>query len=157
MPDVIAANREKLLSGVLAGLVATLLMTGLLLVAPALAPNAPEAAAGAGTVLRAHPLWALALLALHLTYGSLAGGLFAVGARAITVRRGVVFAGGLWGVAFAVYAPLLGLGFLSSQEPALAALAIPAHLLYGIALGGLAPRSETRSTAAWCGGDSVGR
>jgi hypothetical protein len=139
----IETTRQRLVDGVTAGCVATLIMTTLVLVAPALGGGRlPLRAAEALLSLREHPVYASLALAVHLLYGSLAGGLFAASARRITVGRGVLFGLGLWGVAVAVYAPLVGLGFVTSREPALAALAIPAHLLYGTALGALAPRGE---------------
>jgi hypothetical protein len=142
-PDPIESTRAKLTNGMLAGFLATLLMTALLLLAPALTGSRlPAVLEQAFGFLRAHPLWGAATLASHLVYGSLAGGLFAVGARRITVNRGLLYGLGLWGVAFAVYAPLVGLGFLGKGQPALAVLAIPAHLLYGIAVGALGPRGE---------------
>ena len=60
----------------------------------------------------------------------------------VNVASGLFFGLTLWGVAVAVYAPLIGLGFITSHEPALAALALPAHLLYGATLGALAPKGE---------------
>ena len=118
-------------------------MTGLMLAAPALGGAAlPSVAARAIVGLRAHPLVAIVAFLVHFAYGSLAGGLFTVGTQSITLRRGVIYAAGMWGLAFTVYAPLAGLGFLASHEPALAVVAIPAHLLYGVALGALAPRGE---------------
>jgi hypothetical protein len=136
-------NRQKLLSGVAAGTIATILMTALLFAAPAFAGvRLPEIAARSLAVLRARPGLVALALALHLGYGALAGALFAAGARRITVAAGLFFGFGLWGVAVAVYAPLIGLGFVASHEPALAALVLPAHLLYGGALGALAPRGE---------------
>ena len=60
----------------------------------------------------------------------------------VNVASGLFFGLALWGVAVAVYAPLVGLGFVASHEPALAALLLPAHLLYGATIGALAPRGE---------------
>jgi hypothetical protein len=136
-------NRQKLLAGVAAGTIATTLMTALLFAAPAFAgARLPEIAARALAILRARPGLVGLALVLHFGYGALAGALFAAGARRITVAAGLFFGFGLWGVAMAVYAPLIGLGFVASHEPALAALVLPAHLLYGGALGALAPRGE---------------
>src|SRR5581483_3885798 len=128
-PEVLAreAARRKLAFGLQAGLIATLLMTGLLVAAPLLAGwRTSQAAAQTIAQLRAHPLIALAALAAHLTYGAAAGALFTVGARAINVTR----------------APLVGLGFVASHQPALAAVALPLHVAYGVALGAFAPRGE---------------
>jgi hypothetical protein len=139
----IESTRQRLLDGVTAGCVATLLMTTLLLAAPAFGGGRlPMRAAEAMLALRGHPVYASLALAVHLLYGSLAGGLFAVGARRVTIGRGALYGLGLWGLAVGVYAPLVGLGFVTSHEPALAALAIPLHLLYGLALGVLAPKGE---------------
>ncbi|HZS38948.1 MAG TPA: hypothetical protein VFF06_19075 [Polyangia bacterium] len=144
-PEVLAreAARRKLAFGLQAGLIATLLMTGLLVAAPLLAGwRTSQAAAQTIAQLRAHPLIALAALAAHLTYGAAAGALFTVGARAINVTRGALYGLGLWGVAAAIYAPLVGLGFVASHQPALAAVALPLHVAYGVALGAFAPRGE---------------
>jgi hypothetical protein len=135
--------RARLVDGLAVGCVATLLMTGLAMTAPALAgPRLPLAAARALTGLRLHS-WALALaLALHLVYGTLAGALFTASARHISVGRGALYGCALWAVALTVYAPLVGLGFCAARQPGLAALALPPHLLYGLVLGALAPRGE---------------
>jgi len=133
------ATRQRLLDGTVAGAVATLLMTFALL-ALATVARLPLRVALAVGVLRAHPLGALSALALHLAYGSLAGGLFAVGARRIGVGSGVTFALGMFGVAALVYAPVVGLGPVAARAPGVAAWALPAHLVYGVALGVLVPR-----------------
>ena len=65
----------------------------------------------------------------------------------VNVASGMFFGLALWGVAVAVYAPLVGLGFVASHEPALAALVLPAHLLYGATIGALAPRGEIMQPA----------
>ena len=146
-PDEHEETRRKLREGMLAGLIATLVMTALLLAAPLLGGWRPsQSAAQAIAGLRAHPLLFAAALAAHLIYGSSAGGLFAAGARSITVGRGLLFGLGLWALAVAVYAPLVGLGFVGARVPALAACALPLHAAYGVALGALAPRGEITQT-----------
>lgn len=136
-------NRRRLLQGVAAGTVATILMTALLLAAPAfVGVRVPEVAARGLDAVKARPLWVLVALGLHFGYGGLAGALYAAGARRVTIASGLFYGLGLWGVAVAIYAPLVGLGFVASHQPALAALVLPAHLLYGGALGALAPRGE---------------
>jgi len=143
MRDVAEKNRQLLIRGVAAGTIATVLMTALLVAAPAFAgARVPEIAARAATALRARPLLVLVAFVLHFGYGALAGALFAAGAERVNVASGLFFGLALWGVAVAVYAPLIGLGFVTSHEPALAVLALPAHLLYGATLGALAPRGE---------------
>lgn len=141
--DQLEATRRRLESGVLAGFVATIVMTALALAAPVLAgPDGARAAGRALEVLRGHAWLACVAIGAHLTYGSLAGGLFAVASRRPTVASGLLFGAALWGIAAAVYAPLVGLGFLAAKAPALAVLAIPLHLAYGVALGALIPRGE---------------
>jgi hypothetical protein len=136
-------TRRRLFDGLVAGAIATLFMTALMLAAPALGgPALPRAFAGAVLALRERPIWLLVGALVHLGYGAMAGALFAAGARAVTIGRGVIYGLGLWGVAVAVYAPLVGLGFVASHRPGLAAMALPAHLLYGAVLGVLAPRGE---------------
>lgn len=136
-------TQRRLWRGVAAGTIATFLMTALIAAAPAFSgARLPEVAARAAAVLRARPLLVLLALAAHFTYGALAGALFAVAARRVTLASGLFFGLVLWGVAVAVYAPLIGLGFVTSHEPALAALALPAHLLYGGTLGALGPTGE---------------
>jgi hypothetical protein len=136
-------TRQKLVSGVAAGTIATILMTALLVAAPSLAgARMPEIAARALAAWKARPLLIAVGMVLHLGYGALAGALFAVAARRINVTSGLFFGLALWGVAVAVYAPLVGLGFVAKHEPALAAIVLPAHLLYGATLGALAPRGE---------------
>ncbi len=143
MQDAAEQNRQKLIAGVAAGTIATIVMTALLVAAPALAgARMPEIAARALSAWRARPLLVLVGLVVHFGYGAFAGALFAAGARRINVTAGLFFGLVLWGVAVAVYAPLVGLGFVASHQPALAALVLPAHLLYGATLGALAPRGE---------------
>jgi hypothetical protein len=143
MRDQAEENRRRLVQGVAAGTIATVLMTALVVAAPAFAgTRLPELVMGALAGLRAHPLLLLIALAVHFGYGALAGALFAAGAARVTVAAGLFYGLALWGVAVAVYAPLFGLGFLASHEPALAALILPAHLIYGVTLGALAPRGE---------------
>jgi hypothetical protein len=141
MRDVSQQNRAKLRRGLGAGAIATLVMTGLIFAAPALGA-VPEAELRVLTALRARPLLALVALAFHFGYGGLAGAMYAAGADRVSLGSGLFFGAALWGVAVAVYAPLIGLGFVASHEPALAALALPAHLIYGITLGALGPRGE---------------
>lgn len=143
MRDAVERNRHKLWHGVAAGTIATFLMTALIVAAPSLAgPRLPEVAARAAAALRTRPLLFLLALLFHFGYGALAGALFAAGTHRVTLAAGLFFGLALWGVAVAVYAPLIGLGFVAAHEPALAALALPAHLLYGVTLGALAPRGE---------------
>ena len=132
-------TRARLHDGLRAGLASTLLMTGVALV---WAPHLPGDAARVLRALGDHPPWLLLVLAAHLLYGALAGGLYFGGARRITVGGAALFGLSLWGLAMAVYAPLLGLGFVSSHRPELALLTLPAHLLYGLALAAFAPRGE---------------
>lgn len=127
--------------GVAAGTIATILMTALLVAAPAFTGvRMPEIAARTGEALKARPLLVLMAFVLHFGYGALAGALFAAATERVTVGAGLFFGLALWGVAVAVYAPLIGLGFVSKHEPALAVLVLPAHLLYGATIGALAPR-----------------
>ena len=143
MRDAVEERRQRLVHGLAAGTIATIIMTALLVAAPALAgAHAPTIAARAVTALEARPLLLLVALLLHLGYGALAGALFAAGIDRVNVAAGLFFGLGLWGVAVAVYAPLVGLGFATSHQPALAVLALPAHLLYGVTLGALAPKGE---------------
>jgi hypothetical protein len=143
MRETVERNRGKLVAGVASGAVATLLMTALLFAAPVFTGiRLPEVAARAWATLAAHPLWVVAAFALHLGYGALAGALYATGTRRVSVTSGLFYGFALWGVAVAVYAPLMGLGFVVSHDPALAVLILPAHLLYGVTLGALAPKGE---------------
>lgn len=135
-------KQQRLMRGVAAGTIATALMTALLVAAPALSGHVPEIAARAAAALKARPLLVLVAFMLHFSYGALAGALFAAATDRVNVASGLFFGLTLWGVAVAVYAPLIGLGFITSHEPALAALALPAHLLYGATLGALAPKGE---------------
>ncbi|MCU1282139.1 MAG: hypothetical protein JWM53_5685 [bacterium] len=143
MRDVAEETRQKLVQGVAAGTIATVLMTALLVAAPAFAgARLPEIATRTAVALQARPLLVLIAFALNFGYGALAGALFADGAQRVSVASGLFFGLALWGVAVAVYAPLIGLGFVTSHEPALAAVALPGHLLYGVTLGALAPKGE---------------
>jgi hypothetical protein len=132
-------TRGRVHDGLRAGLAATLLMTGVALV---WAPRLPGQAALLMRWLGEHPPWLLLALAAHLGYGALAGGLYFGGARRVTVGGAALFGLTLWGVAVAVYAPLVGLGFVGCRAPELALLALPAHALYGLALAAFAPRGE---------------
>jgi hypothetical protein len=135
-------TRHKMMRGVAAGTIATALMTGLLVAAPVFTAHVPEILERVAAALRARPLLCTTALFVHFGYGALAGALFAVATDKINVASGLFFGLLLWGVAVAVYAPLIGLGFVTSHEPALAALVLPAHLLYGATLGALAPKGE---------------
>jgi hypothetical protein len=136
-------TRRTLVAGVAAGAIATALGTVLWLGGPALVgARLPDVAARALAALRARPPSLALVSALHLGYGALAGGLYAVGARRVSLASGLFFGLGLWGVAAAVYAPLVGLGFAASRAPTLALLTLPAHLVYGGTLGLLATRGE---------------
>jgi hypothetical protein len=136
-------TRRRLRGGALAGLLATGLMSALLLAAPSLSGEATVAASARVVALVAghHGTLLLALL-VHFTYGSLAGALFAVTTPRGGLGSGLFYGLILWGISVAVYAPLIGAGFLGRAEPALAALILPAHLLYGAVLGASAPRGE---------------
>jgi len=136
-------KRERMWRGVAARTIATILMSALLVAAPALAGvRVPEIAARAALGVSLRPAVVLAVLVLHFGYGALAGALFAAATERVNVASGLFFGLALWGVAVAVYAPLVGLGFVASHEPTLAALVLPAHLLYGAVIGALAPRGE---------------
>jgi hypothetical protein len=136
-------TRERLLDGLGAGVAATLIMTGLLLALPAFhSSSVPYVVTRVLRELAAHPLWLAMALAAHFAYGGLSGAVFFGGARRVTVGGGALFGFGLWGLAMAVYAPLLGLGFVASERPMLALLSLPAHLIYGMALAAFAPRGE---------------
>ena len=142
MRDVTEENRRRLIRGVAAGTIATAIMTALLVAAPALSGHVPDVAARAAAAVKARPLLVLVAFLLHFGYGALAGALFAAATERVNVASGLFFGLALWGVAVAIYAPLIGLGFIASHEPALAALVLPAHLLYGATLGALAPKGE---------------
>jgi len=142
MRNAAEEKRRRLIRGVAAGTIATALMTALLVAAPALSGHVPEVAARGAAAMRARPLIVLFAFVLHFGYGALAGALFAAATDRVNLASGLFFGLTLWGVAVAVYAPLIGLGFVTSHEPALAALALPAHLLYGATLGALTPRGE---------------
>jgi hypothetical protein len=140
MRDVAEENRRRLFRGAAAGTIATALMTALLVAAPALSGHVPEVVTRAAAALKARPLVVLVAFVVHFGYGALAGALFAAATERVNVSSGLFFGLTLWGVAVAIYAPLIGLGFVTSHEPALAVLALPAHLLYGATLGVLAPK-----------------
>jgi hypothetical protein len=143
-------TRRRLRDGALAGLLATLLMTALLCAAPSLSGrDAAEASERLCALARAHaPAFALGLV-LHFGYGALAGALFAIIHPGATVGSGISYGLLLWAVAVTVYSPLCGLGFLARAEPALAAMVLPAHLLYGAVLGALTPRGEIVQPLSW--------
>jgi hypothetical protein len=136
------ALRDRLLDGLGAGLAATLLMTGAAFSLRVLGSPLPHELSRALRALRDHPLWLLAAMAAHLSYGGLGGALYFGGAKRVTLGGGALFGMSLWGVAIAVYAPLVGLGFAAGHRPELALLALPAHLLYGLTLAAFAPRGE---------------
>jgi hypothetical protein len=143
MEAVFERNRQRLIDGMAAGLAATLVMTCAAFLAPRLGgARVTAAASDVLTSAAGHPAWAGLLFVAHLTYGALAGGLFAVGARRPSLGRGAMYGLGLWGVAMVVYAPLVGLGLLASEVPGLGAVLVPLHLLYGLCLAALGPRGE---------------
>jgi hypothetical protein len=135
-------TRARLLDGLGAGLAATLLMTAVALLVPASGSTLPYFVTRVLRDLAAHPGWLALAMATHLAYGGLAGALYFGGAQRVTFGGGVLYGFTLWGVAVAVYAPLVGLGFVASQRPALAMWSLPAHLLYGLALAAFARRGE---------------
>jgi hypothetical protein len=143
MGELVEERRQRMWRGVFAGTIATILMSALLVAAPAFTGvRLPELVARALGGMRERPLWMLAGVLLHFAYGALAGAFFAAATERVNVASGLFFGLALWGIAVAVYAPLVGLGFVASHEPALAALLLPAHLLYGATIGALAPRGE---------------
>lgn len=136
-------QRRKIGSGVAAGAIATAVMTTLMAAAPLLAgAHAQEVSARSTAWLRERPLCLALALVVHFGYGALAGAIYATAVARISVVSGIFFGLALWGVAVAVYAPALGLGFVAGHEPGLAALALPVHLVYGITLGAIGPRGE---------------
>ena len=136
-------QRRKIGSGVAAGAIATAVMTTLMAAAPLLAgAHAQEVSARSTAWLRERPLWLALALVVHFGYGALAGAIYATAVARVSVVSGIFFGLALWGVAVAVYAPALGLGFVAGHEPGLAALALPVHLVYGITLGAIGPRGE---------------
>ena len=135
--------RDRLLDGLGAGFAATLLMTGIVFAIPALGnPALPHEITRVMHALVDHPLWLAVALSAHLAYGGLAGALYFGGAERVTIGGGVLFGLSLWGVAVALYAPLIGLGFVSSHRPELALWSLPVHLIYGMALAAFARRGE---------------
>jgi hypothetical protein len=143
MRDEADEKRRKLVSGVAAGVIATAVMTTLMAAAPLLAgAHAQEVTARSTSWVRERPMWLALALVIHFGYGALAGAIYASAAQRVSVVTGIFFGLTLWGVAVAVYAPLLGLGFVAGHEPGLAALALPIHLVYGVTLGALGPRGE---------------
>jgi hypothetical protein len=140
MPDIWTENREKMWQGFAAGTIATFLMTALVVTVPAFGAPVPEVAMRLLRTMRQHPSWLACTLVFHFGYGSLAGALFAIGARHMSVSAGLSFGLLLWTIAIVVYAPLVGLGFAAGKQPALALFALPVHALYGCALGALGPR-----------------
>ena len=134
--------RGRLLDGLGAGLAATLLMTGAAFAFPAAGSALPYFVTRILRELAEHPTWLALALSAHLGYGGLAGALYYGGARRVTLGGGLLYGLGLWGVAVAVYAPVMGLGFVASQRPILAVWSLPAHLLYGLALAAFARRGE---------------
>jgi hypothetical protein len=116
--------RRRLIDGTVAGLVATLLMTG--------------------PVLFVGPLSPLALAA-HIAYGAFAGGVYGIAIEKSSLLRAVVFGFALWGVALVVYAPLCGFGPFAARAPRVAAAALPLHLLWGLLVGAFQPRAPQPS------------
>lgn len=113
--------RRRLIDGTVAGLVATLLLTG--------------------PVLFVGPLSPLAL-AGHVAYGAFAGGLYGITVEKSSLARAVGFGFALWAVALIVYAPLCGFGVFATRAPRLAAAALPLHLLWGLLVGAFQPRPQ---------------
>ena len=143
MRDEADEKRRKIVSGVAAGLIATAVMTTLMAAAPLFAgAHAQEVTARGTQWLRERPLWLALALVVHFGYGALAGAIYARVMQRVSVVTGIFFGLALWGVAVALYAPALGLGFVAGHEPGLAALALPVHLVYGITLGAIGPRGE---------------
>src|SRR3954463_45910 len=127
-------TRERLFDGLGAGLAATLLMTGIAFAVPASGSTVPYWVTRILRELAEHPGWLALAIAAHLAYGGLAGALFFGGARRVTLLSGLLYGLSLWGVAVAIYAPRVGLGFVASHQPPVALWTLPAHLLYGLAL-----------------------
>lgn len=137
---------EAAADGLLAGLVAGMGMALYLLAAAGLGGEAPLAALARFDVSGgASPLaGALAHLATAAVYGAAFGGLrrlipFRRGDRRIGAVLGLVFGLALWGLALAVLlpasAPLRGLPPVHFGV---------AHVVYGVLLGGVVSRGETR-------------
>jgi hypothetical protein len=119
-------KRRRLIDGTVAGLVATMLLTGPLLFIGPLSPP---------------------LLAAHVLYGAFAGGVYGIAVEPGSLGRAVLYGLLLWAVALAVYAPLCGFGFLAARAPRLAAAALPLHLLWGLLVGAFQPRTPGAHSA----------
>jgi hypothetical protein len=136
----IDAVHGRLVDGALAGAVATLLTSALVLIVAGV--RLPPGATPLAAALRGHGVAASLVFTLHLIYGSAAGGLFVAGARRASIAGAVTFALALWALAACVYAPLIGLGFVAARAPGLAAFALAAHGVWGVALGALTPQTQ---------------
>jgi hypothetical protein len=119
-------RRRRLIDGTVAGLVATMLLTGPLLFVGPLSPL---------------------LLGAHVLYGAFAGGVYGIAVERGSLGRAVIYGFVLWAVALGVYAPLCGFGFLASRAPRLAAAALPLHLLWGLLVGAFQPRAPASQGA----------
>jgi hypothetical protein len=139
---------ERFVRGLFWGLVATGLMSLLMIVATAIRP-----ASGAHQIpiLVGHRLMGLpiaATIVAHLAYGSLMGGVFAFLAAPMTLGKGIGFGLFLWFAMQITFVPALGWAdFGLRQGTSQAAQALVFHLIYGAALGWLGARDDVRHHA----------
>ncbi len=131
--------KTKLIRGMVAGFVATVLLTALM-VAKALTGFMPELnlAALLSGVMHA-PIWVGWIT--HFLIGTVVwGGLFAVLAPRIPgsncTIRGAIFGLGIWVLMMVVVLPLTGMGLFGGVYGAAApAVTLALHLVYGVVLG----------------------
>lgn len=131
------------------GAVATLAMTALMLVGVTTGaspiPKPIPAALVEHTVgpLSRQSMIVLGLLA-HVSYGAVAGGVFAAVASRVTVARGLALGTVLWALMGLTWLPYLGWGLFGlDQSAGVAGATLLLHLVYGATYGWLMGRRST--------------
>lgn len=148
---------RRLAAGGVAGTVATVAMTGWMLVGQAIGRHGEQApkrlvrsvGQRAGKRPRKFgPLTVLASGAAHLSFGAGCGALFAGTAGRPSASRGILFALGVWATSYAGWIPALGLMPPPHRdEPGRVWTVVSAHVVYGAVLGASLAVTDSRRGA----------
>lgn len=131
----------SILSGLVGGLVATIVMTAFMMMMGDDSPP-PPALFWSKYVGDGEPEeYMMQGMALHFIYGIVAGGVFAVLVTALTLGVGTLVGGLIWGVIYGIVLFIIGAGFWMMMvldikpEMQMAMGFLLFHLVYGVVLG----------------------
>ena len=150
---VASVDRGRLVTGFVAGLGATVVMSVVMLagIGTGVSPMPkPIPVALVGHTFEVHkPALVVLGFGAHLLYGGAAGAVFTALVGRAGLARGLGYGVLLWLVMGLVALPYLGWGlFGTGMSPGIAAATLVLHLLYGASLGWLAQIRGVRETVA---------